>query len=326
LEDSGELISGLVEADPPDAELYKLSNVHGEALDMLKQAWPSLPEERRRSVVARLIALAETDFEVDFTELFRICLDDESARVRALAVEGLWEVEDVSLVRPMIRLLQDDPEMLVREAAAIALSRFALQAELGRLQPRLGDSIWTTLWQAFHNADEDVSVRRRVVESMAYFDRPEVTQAIAQAYADEESKMRVSAVFAMGRSADQEWAEEIITELETEDPEMRYEATRACGALRLIEATAPLSVLVADDDPEVRMTAVWSLGQIGTPEARRVLEICVEQGNEALRDAAEDALDEIDFMDGALDFPLYDLDPGGIDEDDLFWVDEDGVD
>jgi HEAT repeat protein len=320
------LISELVNVDPPDAELYKLSNVHGEALDGLKQAWPSLPAERRQSVVARLIELAESDFEVDFTELLRICLDDESARVRTLAVEGLWEVEDVSLVRPIVRLLQSDPAIPVREAAAIALSRFALQAELGRLQPRSSDSIWNALSQAFYNVDEDLSVRRRAVESMAYFDRPETTQAIAQAYADEESKMRVSAVFAMGRSVDQEWANTVMTELETEDPEMRYEATRACGALQLIEATAPLSVLVADDDPEVRLTAVWSLGQIGTPEARRVLEICIEQGDEALRDAAEDALDEIDFMDGALDFPLYDLDPDGPDVDEIFWTDEDGVD
>jgi HEAT repeat protein len=132
--------------------------------------------------------------------------------------------------------------------------------------------------------------------------------------------MRVSAVFAMGRSHDQEWADTVLEELETDDPEMRYEAIRACGALQLIEATAILSLLVSDDDPEIRFASVWSLGQIGTPEARRTLEMCQDEGDEALQEAAEEALEEMALLHGDIQFPLYEFSPDDGNEDtDLYW-------
>lgn len=315
-----ELAAGQLE----DAVLYNLSNLHGEALAALASTWPSLPDERRQRIVARLAEIAEADFEADFCELFKIALHDPDPHVRAAAIEGLWEVDDVILVRPMVDLLRHDPSILVREAAASALSRFALLAELGRLPARLAQKVWDVLWEAVHDPEQDLSVRRRSIEALAYFDRPEVRRVIQDAYADDEPKMRVSAVFAMGRSKDQDWSEIVLAELETDDPEMRYEAARACGELRLIEATAQLSRLVADVDPEVRMVAVWSLGQIGTPEARRVLEICYEQGDEALQDAADDALAEMDFIQGDLDFSMYDFE--GEEDDELLPWDEDEAD
>jgi HEAT repeat protein len=303
-----ETIEELRRDKPETAKLYELSNLHGEALQTLKEAWLSLPEQRRGQIVSRLTEIAEADFEADFAEVFKLCLADPSSRVRTAAVEGLWEVEDAVLVRPMVRMLRQDPSVTVREAVASGLSRFALMAELKRLPARLSELVWEALWEAAHDLEEDLSVRRRSIEALAYFDRPEVTALIHDAYANDEPKMRVSAVFAMGRSSDQEWSEVVLEELETDDAEMRYEATRACGELRLIEATQQLSWMVADADAEVKMAAVWSLGQIGTPEARRVLEICYEEGDEALQEAAEEALDEMDFIQGDLDFPMYDFD------------------
>ena len=305
--DFEQTLKELAQDKPDEATLYELSNLHGETLEKLCQVWPSLPKERREYIVARLAEIAEADFEADFAELFKLCLEDLSPRVRATAIEGLWEVEDVILVRPMIEMLREDPSVLVREASASGLSRFALMAEMKRLPSRLAEMVWDVLWDAAHDPEEDLAVCRRSIEALAYFDRPEVAQLIRQAYADDELKMRASAVFAMGRSSDQGWSEVVLAELETDDAEMRYEATRACGELRLIEATQQLSRLVTDADTEVKLAAVWSLGQLGTPEARRVLEICSEQGDEALQDAAEEALDEMDFMQGDLDFPLYDL-------------------
>jgi HEAT repeat protein len=325
VEDFGRLLEQLSLGDPPDVELYKLSNLHGEELARMAAFWPTLPIERRRALASRLAEIAEADFEADFTELFKICLGDSDAQVRVSAIEGLWEVEDVTMIRPLVCMLQKDESIPVREAAASSLSRFALLAELGRLQPRQVSVIWEALWKAIHGPEEDLSVRRRALESLAYFDRPEVTQVIEQAYQDEEPKMRVSAVFAMGRSNDEVWADKVLAELYTDDPEMRYEATRASGELRLIEATSALSQLVADADPEVRLTAVWSLGQIGTPEARRVLEICAEQGNEALQDAANEALDEMDYMQGDIEFPLYDF-PDDVNGEIAFWDGEDTFD
>jgi HEAT repeat protein len=318
------LLEQLAQGELSEAMLYDLSGLHGEDLAGLSSAWPSMPVERRQSIVERLVEIGEANFEMDFAEVFKIGLQDADATVRCSAIEGLWEVDDISMVRPLLRLFREDGSVLVREAAAISLSRFALSAELGRLPSRLGEQVWSALWEAIHDPEQDLSVRRRAIESLAYFDRPEVRQVIGKAYQDEESKMRVSAVFAMGRSADQEWAETVLAELETDDPEMRYEAVRACGALQLIEATSILSLLVSDDDPDIRFAAVWSLGQIGTPEAIRTLQMCQDEGDEALREATEEALEEMALLHGDIEFPMYEFDPDQEDEDeDLFWDDED---
>lgn len=326
VDDFGRFVEELRRPDLEKAALYKLSNLHGAELDLLTEVWPSLPDGRRRSVIAHLGEIAEADFEADFAEVFKICLEDADELVRATAVEGLWEVEDIALVRPLAQMLRQDSSARVREATAMSLSRFALMAELGRLPARLGDLVWDVLWDTIHDPQQEVEIRRRAVESLSYFDRPPVKEVIRHAYEDEEPRMRISAVFAMGRSADDAWANAVLSELDDEDPEMRHEATRACGELQLGEAIPTLSRMVADPDAEVKLAAVWALGQIGSPEARRVLEICLQMGDEALQDAADEALAELDFMEGVVDFTLYDLNLDDEDEGLEPWEGGDPVD
>jgi hypothetical protein len=319
MEEFARILEQLQQPDPPRAVLFSLSNLHSRALGELSEAWPSLPIERRIQIISLLVEMSEADFEVDFSEVFKFCLNDADPRVRTSAIEGLWEVEDVRLIRPLVRALTEDPSDMVRQAAAISLSRFALRAELGQLQPRLAELVWERLWHAFNHLEEAVPVRRRALESLAYFDRPEVRAAIMRAYDDEDSTMRISAVFAMGRSSDEEWSTQILNELESEMPEMRYEAARSCGELQLAGAVPRLSQMTADLDLEVKLAAVGALGQIGGPEARRVLDICVEMGDEALGDAAREALDEMDYMEEEIDLDLYsfDSDDDPEDEDEL---------
>jgi hypothetical protein len=316
-------LSGLSTSELSDAVLYRLSSLHGAQLRKFSAAWPSLPAEVRQRIALRLDEIAEADFEIDFGEVFKICLADLDPQVRRVGIDGLWQDQDVTLIRPLVDLLLHDEAEIVREAAATSLSRFALLAELGHLPPRLADMVWQALWDTYHNEQEDISVRRRVVESIAYFDRPEVAALIQAAYQHDEDIMRISAVFAMGRSADERWSEIVIDELDRDDPQMRYEAARACGELRISEAVSTLSKMVIDPDLEVKLAAVWAMGQIGGQEAQRVLEICYEQGDEALQDAAEEALAEMDLLEGVVDFTLYDFaEDQDEDEDELDW-DED---
>ncbi len=308
MEEFEELLEKIRRSGPERSLLYGLSNLSGEELAVLNEAWPSWPTDHRRLAISRLVEIAEADFEADFCEVFKVGLHDQDPYVRATSIEGLWEVEDIALIRPLIRMLRDDESALVREAAAISLSRFALLAELGRLQDHLGRMVWDALWETIHAPHEDLNVRRRALESLAYFDRPEVRPLIERAYNDQDPKMRISAIFAMGRSADESWGETVLDELEHDDPEVRYEAARACGALRVAAAVPTLCRMVADPDLEVKLMAVWALGQIGGPEARRVLEICYQEGDEALQDAAEEALAELEFMEGVFDFPLFEYD------------------
>lgn len=287
--------------------VHKLSNLLPDEFAALAQVWPGLPVERRRDILSQMVEASEADIEADFTQIFTTGLNDPDPQVRALSIEGLWENEEQTLIHPLIRLLHNDPSTIVRETAAVSLGRFALLAELDRLQPHFADLVWNALWDTIHAPKEELDVRRRAVESIAYFGRQEALEIIEQAYNHEEPRMRASAVYAMGRSADDRWENIVLDELDSEDDEIRFEAVRTCGALQLDSSVMPLSKLVVDPDAEVKQMAAWALGQIGGAEARRVLEICCEQGDEALQEAAEEALDEMDLLQGSLDFSMYDF-------------------
>jgi HEAT repeat protein len=291
------------------SSLYGLSHLTRAEAQLFQEVWSLVDAGRRQWILQSLVDIAEASFEVDFNPIFRLCLNDEDAVVRSRAIEGLWEDEDLTLAGLLVRLLRDDPSESVRAAAATSLGRFVLLGELEKIEAAPAMMVENALLGAIYDPHETLEVRRRAVESIAYSGQAQVRDIIEMAYYDDEEKMRVSAVFAMGRSADPFWHEMVIAELDNPDPEMRYEATRACGEL---EASAALSALIylieADPDPEVQEMAIWALGHIGGKEARRVLEACCESEDEALRQAAEEALDELDFLGGPLDLLLLESD------------------
>lgn len=285
---------------PAQASLYHLSSLAAEDVARVREVWLCLPVELRRRLTARLVELAEADFEVDFGAVFRLGLEDEDAEVRTAAVEGLWEDEDVRLVPLLVARLREDEAVAVRAAAATSLGRFILLGELEKIRPGPHALTYEALLAACQAADEDIEVRRRALESLAYVGNETVVQLIREAYAAPEEKVRISAVFAMGRSADPRWASQVRQELFSPNPELRYEAARACGELQLSEAVLDLEELADDADPEVQEAALWALGQIGGDKARRILERYSLAEDEATRSAAEAALDEWEFLHGDL--------------------------
>ncbi|NIO71145.1 MAG: hypothetical protein GTN71_19460 [Anaerolineae bacterium] len=291
------------------SSLYGLSDLTRAEAQLFQEVWSLIDAGRRRWIIQSLVDIAEASFEVNFNPIFRLCLNDEDEMVRSRAIEGLWEDEDLTLAGLLVRLLRDDPSESVRAAAATSLGRFVLLGELEKIEAAPAMMVEDALLGAIYDPHETLEVRRRAVESIAYSGQAQVRDIIEMAYCDDEEKMRISAVFAMGRSADPLWREMVIAELDNPNPEMRYEAARACGEL---EASAALSALIdlieADPDPEVQEMAIWALGRIGGKEARRVLEACCESEDEALRQAAEEALDELDFLGGHLDLLLFESD------------------
>jgi hypothetical protein len=295
------------------ARLYDLSGLDHEEIERFSAAWPQVPAGRRRQIISHLVDIAESNFEADFDAVFRACFTDEDEFVRTQAIEGLWESEDIKLIRPLIAFLRDDPSVAVRAAAATSLGRFVLLGELEKLSPTLTNAVCEALWEIIHFFEEDVEVRRRAIESMAYSGEEAMAEVIADAYADD-GRMRVSAVFAMGRSADPRWKSTVLREITNPDPEMRYEAARACGALEVEEAVPYLSSLAYDDDREIQEVSIWALGQIGGAEARRILEARYEEADEILCEVIEDALGELALRSGEVDFLLYSLDMDDWDE------------
>lgn len=283
-----------------------LSDLNGTEMDEFRRGWVRLSAGQHEGLVRTLVSMAEDDPVLDFRPIFRWLLGDPNPVVRTAAIEGLWEDETPALIGPLLYLLQHDEDVRVREAAAISLGRYVLQAELGDLDVREATPVVEALLQTVYDQEEDLDVRRRALESLAYAGEPAVRDLIEAAYYHSDTRMQVSALFAMGRSADQSWEPFILAEFQSPDPELRYEAALAAGELELITAVRYLSDLVYDEDVDVRMAAIEALGRIGGPEAERLLLSLLESEDEAVVAAVEDALEELQFVSGVRDFPLLD--------------------
>jgi HEAT repeat protein len=296
------LLDKLLESSrtPDQASLYYLSNLDASEAEQVRETWLHLPEELRLELTSQLVKMAEADFTLSFGAIFRIAMEDESSDVRRVAIEGLWEDQDVRLVPRLTERLREDESASVRAAAAESLGRFILLGELQKIRPKPRRMAYQALVEAYQAVDEDLEVQRRALESLAYVCNETVIASIREAYASCHEKLRISAVFAMGRSADTRWEQKTKQELFSINPEMRYEAARACGELQLSEAVSMLEDLTEDADAEVQQAAIWALGQIGGDRAREILEHYRQVSDEALRSAAEAALREFEFLHGDL--------------------------
>lgn len=290
------------------SKLYALSAPTRENMQAFAEVWPAIHTERRRHVIQNLVEIAEANFSVDFKRIFRYVLDDPDEEVRARAIDGLWEDESPDLIDRYCRMLQTDLSPLVRASAAQALGKYVLQAELAELGPERAERIRMLLRDVFYDESEAIEVRRRALESIAYYDHADTREMIRTAYDEATHEMRVSAIFAMGRSADPVWREIILAELDSPSPEIRFEAARAGGELELKEAVPALLDLLLDPDREIQEAAIWALGQIGGQRAKQALTLLIQGDDPDLADAAEDAMGELLLMEGDFGLPLYDFD------------------
>ena len=285
---------------PGHSELLKLSGLSSDEASALFDVWPSIADPRRREIVARMVELSDDNPELDFTTVYLSMLKDRDPDVRAKAARGLWECDERVIIRPLLDLLTADPDAGVRSAAALTLGKFSTMAPEGKLLPRDAKNIQQALLSVIRNEGEDAEVRRRAIEAVAPFNTPEVEQAIRRAFASPDLKSKQSAIYAMGRSSDTQWLPTIVEQLDNEDKGIRYEAATACGYLGDESAVPHLIGLLDDDDLQVGLAAIRSLGDIGGPLARMALMQWRKSGDEALAEAAEEALSEMELEDDSL--------------------------
>lgn len=287
--------------------LYALNDLDRAERDEFRAAWSRLGVPRRRELAAALLEVAEDNIDVSFNAVFRVALNDEDELVRTQAVRGLWEDENPNLIGPLMRLLTTDPSEDVRAEAATALGKFVLQGELGTLDDNQAFAVQEALLRAHGDPSEAVDVRRRTLESLSYSSDEAMPDLIESAYKDADDRMVASAIFAMGRSADSRWERTVRRELRRSSPEIRFEAARALGELEAVEAVYELGEMAQTDaDEQVREMCIHALGQIGSKESQRILETMAEtEDNEKLQEAIGEALDEIYFMDDALEPPPF---------------------
>jgi HEAT repeat protein len=260
------------------------------------RAWQAFSPTRREEIAHAMVELAEDNVDLDFNEVLFWCLDDDEASVRTHSIEGLWENDSPRLLRRLIPILRSDPAPMVRAAAAMALSRFAYQAELDELEADDAAAVQQALLDALRDPQTPLDVRRRSLESAGYFaDLDEVQRQIELAYRSDEQLLRESSLVAMGRTLLPRWLPMIEHELTSVSPALRYDAARAAGEMAENARTLlpKLAQMINDDDGEVVLMAIWALGQIGGEHARRLLQRVRKSQNEAYREAADEALEEI---------------------------------
>lgn len=288
----------------PSGLIYRVSDISADDFTVMQRAWPELPLERRQRFAARIASVAQDDYQMDFSRFASILATDSDESVRVAGFEALAEYETDDYQGLMLRALRSDESALVRAAAATGLAGPVLRAELIDLTKEEAHAVEDALSEAFLNPEEDVEVRRRALESLAFSGRDEIAGFIRDAYHDDNPRMRVSAVFAMGRSGDEQWRSTVIDLLEDEDNELRFEAVRAAGELELQEAVPLLFSLAQERDREIALMAVDSLGLIGGEEVERFLLMLLRRTrDQAVAEVIEDALSNAALV--ALDFTRF---------------------
>jgi len=308
----------------PASLLYFFSDISRADLKKLEAVWHQVWTERRRGLLEDMETMAEKDTLLFFDHVAVMCLEDEDPVARATAIRLLWQSEDEDLVPKLITLLKEDPQDIVRAAAATGLGIFVYLGELEEIDESLYDDILKALINVHLGSDERL-VRRRALEALGYASHPEVPGFIQHAYETNQEEWLQSALFAMGRSYDQRWRKDVIRMFDHPDAVIRYEAVRAAGELELEEVRDLLFDMLEEGigDDDIYFAVIWSLSKIGGQGVRQAIETSLEDSeDEEEIQLLEEALENLDFTEQVNTFDMMTIEEEDPDE----WLDEDEED
>ena len=279
--------------EPMSNELVSaLSHLERGELEAFGEAWKGLEPERRTRLLALLANSERANLRHDFNAIYGLALADPDASVRRAAVESIVEDQAAGLLDHLISLARDDPDATVRQTAVACLAPFALRVELGEIAEDRRPALEACLLDAVRATDADVALRRQALASLGYLDSDVVAEEIRKAFADPE--LRQSAVRAMGRTANPGWIPLLRQESRARDAELRREVAVAAGEMADQRATKFVVDMLDDPSLDVRLAAISALGQIGGDEARDGLLYALEDKRDAVREAAQEALSNLE--------------------------------
>lgn len=289
----------------PSAYLYFFSDITRGQLDEIEKIWPEVWTERRCGLLEDMETLAEKDTLLFFDHMAVMCLTDPDPVARATAIRLLWQSDEEALVPKLIKMLRQDPEVIVRAAAATALGVFVYQGELEEIEDSTYDGILENLVLVYTGTDDRL-VRRRALESLGYASHPDVQGFIEEAYETDNEEWLQSALFAMGRTCNTSWVDWILDMFDHPDSLVRYEAVRAVGELEAKAAREPLFDLLEEgvEDEDIYLAAIWSLSKIGGRGVRELIETSLEETDDP---------EEIRFLEEALENLNFTEQVGGFD-------------
>ena len=293
-------------AEDPDnvslGDFFEASGLLPEELGLFARAWFGFTVENQRWIISTMAELAEDSAELDFSAVFRMCLKDKDEEVLKKAIEGLWEDEERSIIPGLIQVLHSDKSPQVRAAAAVALGKFPVLVQEGKLLAKDGDSILESLMTILKDPGQPLEVMRRSLEAVAPFNTPAIRKIVTGAYKGDDLMLKCSSIYAMGRTGQASLLPLLIKELQSPEPSIRYESAHACGELGEEDAVPHLVALLEDDDYQVQLAGINALGKIGGPLAKKVLVNCAKEGDAVLEEAARSELENIEFLEDPMAF------------------------
>jgi hypothetical protein len=237
--------------------------------------------------------LSEGDTLLFFDHVAVMCLGDEDPVARATAIRLLWQSQKEYLAPLFLKLLTDDPEGIVRAAAATGLGMFVYLGELDEIKPSTYKEVLDSLIKV-HLSSDELLVRRRALESLGYASHPDVNRFIERAYQSNDEEWLQSALFAMGRTYNKRWVKPVLGMFDHPDVLVRYEAVRAAGELEIEDAREPIFDLLEEgtEDDDLYFAAIWSLTKIGGRGVRELIEMSLDETDDP---------DEIQFLEEGLE-------------------------
>lgn len=275
---------------------YGLSDLLPEDEVKVSQVWDALPSSYKHMMIEALTHSSETNFELTYRFVGFLGLKDESALVRAAAIDLLWEDESSELMQMLLNIIRQDNSATVQASALSALGRFILLGEYDEISRTLATEAQQLTLKMYKDHQQSIEVRRRALEAIANSSLPQKDSLIREAYNSDNHLLKVSAVFSMGRTCDEKWQDVLIEELQGNDHELIYEAIRASGEIQLESSIEHLKHFIISDDREIQMMSVWALGEIGGKYAMELLSSLEEQtDDDELLDIISEAIDEASF-------------------------------
>jgi len=281
--------------------LSELSGLHTDEASLLAQEWAEWSHSRLRQLLKQLVQVNEKDGTLEFEVVFKFALRSTDGAARVLAVNGLRNSRDRTLISFMIELLLYDDHIAVREAAAEALAHFCVMAADHRLHVHDDQRLRRALYSIANSSADPPNLKHLALEAVAVLEGPDVTELIKTAYKDERVDTRQSALRAMGRNGDSGWLNIVLSELDSPDTGIRYAGTIALGLLGNEEHVITLGSLLDDQDLDVQMAAVGSLIQIGGAEAEVLLAAAMQSSEPSVSQAAAEGIQELMDAEALLD-------------------------
>ncbi len=288
-----------------------LTDIAPAQIKPLLKVWGDVSLSRRHALLAHLKHELDDNLLYNFNALARSLLHDEDGITRTYAIRLLADYEREDLIPTFINIALNDPEIEARTDTISLLGFYVYYGELDEISDESLKKIEETLLQIAQNAKR-AKFKQCAVEALGFSSREEVTALIEKAWQEETAMWKASALFAMGRSYDSDrWQEQVLEGLVHENEIVRLAATKSAGNLSLDLARPILLNNLGEEQDEVVLKAsIWSLSEIGGEDVREYLLSLLDQleGEDEQEAFLEDALENLDFTEGAQNLEHFDFD------------------